>query len=55
MAPELTKKVPYNGAAVDVWAIGIMLYQMVVGKLPFRATNEPELYRLIQQGKYPVK
>ena len=39
MAPELTKKVPYNGAAVDVWALGIMLYQMIVGKLPFRATN----------------
>ena len=41
MSPELTKKVPYNGAAVDVWAMGIMLYQMVIGKLPFRATNEP--------------
>ena len=54
MSPEITKKIPYNGAAVDVWALGIMLYQLVVGKLPFRATNEPELFRIIQQGKYPA-
>lgn len=53
MAPEITKKIPYNGAAADIWALGIMIYQMMAGKLPFRATNEPELYRLIQQGKYP--
>lgn len=39
MSPELSKKIPYNGANVDVWALGIMLYQMLVGKLPFRATN----------------
>ena len=39
MSPELSKKIPYNGANVDIWALGIMLYQMLVGKLPFRATN----------------
>lgn len=38
-----------------MWALGVMLYQLVVGTLPFRATNEQELYRLIQQGKYPVR
>ena len=39
MSPELSKKIPYSGANVDIWALGIMLYQMLVGKLPFRATN----------------
>jgi len=47
--------VPYSGAGADMWALGVMLYQLVVGTLPFRATNEQELYRLIQQGKYPVR
>jgi serine/threonine protein kinase len=54
MAPEITKKIPYSGEAVDIWALGVMLYQMIVGKLPFRATNEAELFRLIQAGKYPI-
>lgn len=39
MCPEIAKKVPYSGAGADVWALGVMLYQMVVGTLPFRATN----------------
>lgn len=39
MSPEITKKVPYFGSTVDVWALGIIIYQMLVGKLPFRATN----------------
>ena len=55
MCPEITKKVPYSGAAADVWALGILLYMLVMGGLPFRATNEAELYRLIQQGKYPKR
>ena len=55
MSPEITKKVPYLGSGADVWAMGIMLYQLVFGNLPFRATNEAELYRLIQQGKFPNK
>ena len=32
-----------------------MLYQLIIGTLPFRATHESELARLIQQGKYPNK
>lgn len=52
MSPEIIKKQPYNGAKADVWALGVMLYLMMVGTLPFRAPNEQELNRLIVQGKY---
>jgi len=52
MCPELVKKIAYNGAKADVWALGIILYLMLVGNFPFRASNEPELYRLILNGKY---
>ena len=55
MCPEITKKVPYSGAAADAWALGVLLYSFIFGKLPFRANNEAELSRLIQQGKYPNK
>lgn len=45
------QKKPYNGAKADIWALGVMLYIMLLGRLPFRATSEQELYRIIQQGK----
>lgn len=52
MSPEIIKKQPYIGSKADVWALGVILYLMVVGTLPFRAPNEPELNRLIMAGKY---
>jgi 5'-AMP-activated protein kinase catalytic alpha subunit len=51
MSPELVKRLPYNGAKADVWALGVILYLMLVGVLPFRAPNEQELFRLIASGK----
>lgn len=54
MAPELAAKVPYRGEPADMWALGVMLYLMLFGKFPFRATSEKELYRLIQQGKFEL-
>ena len=41
MAPEITKKGLYNGRQTDIWALGVLLYLMLVGKFPFRATSEP--------------
>jgi 5'-AMP-activated protein kinase catalytic alpha subunit len=51
MCPELVRKLPYNGAKADVWALGVILYLLLVGAFPFRAGNELELYRLIASGK----
>ena len=54
MCPELASRQPYNGFCADIWALGISLYLMLYGKFPFRAADERELFRLIQQGKYKV-
>ena len=52
MDPDLARKMPYNGQAADVWACGIILYIILVGKLPFFAEFEQDLFRKIQSGKF---
>lgn len=39
MAPEIAGRVPYHGEPADMWALGILLYLMLFGKFPFRATT----------------
>ena len=52
MDPDIVRKQPYNGFAADVWACGIILYIIFVGKLPFFAEFEADLFRKIQSGKF---
>lgn len=52
MDPDLARKGPYSGMAADIWACGIILYIILVGKLPFFAEFEADLFRKIQSGKY---
>lgn len=48
MAPELHMKAPYKGAQVDIFALGIVLFQMIFGRPPFmQADDNDVLYRCI--------
>ena len=38
-APEVLRGIPYNKAA-DIWSIGIMIYLLIIGCLPFDDANE---------------
>lgn len=52
MAPEIVKKIPYKGKAADIWALGVILYKMLTGMFPFKASTESELYSKISKIKY---
>lgn len=38
MAPEIIKGNKYNSKA-DIWSIGVIVYQMLVGEVPYRESN----------------
>ncbi|KRZ05362.1 Protein kinase C-like 1B, partial [Trichinella zimbabwensis] len=55
IAPEILKENDY-GASVDWWALGVLMYEMMVGQPPFEADNEEDLFDAILQDEvlYPV-
>ncbi|KAF2076348.1 hypothetical protein CYY_002354 [Polysphondylium violaceum] len=46
LAPEILKEQPYDHKA-DLWSLGILLYQLVTGKLPFVTDNIGSLIHLV--------
>ncbi|KAK6461764.1 Ca2+/calmodulin-dependent protein kinase [Scheffersomyces coipomensis] len=52
-SPELlSPSPPPLGPSADVWALGVLIYTMCVGKLPFQHQYEPRLRAMITAGKY---
>ncbi len=45
----------YEGFASDVWSAGVVLYAMLYGTVPFKASNMTELQRQICKGQTTFK
>ncbi len=54
MAPEILRYERYDAKA-DLWSVGTVLYEMVSGKPPFRASNHVELLRKIEHAEDQIK
>ena len=58
--PEMIDGIPYVGPSVDLWSLGVILYVLTNGYMPFKNPNVADLYRLIrsaefQDGEYSSK
>ncbi|KAL4251848.1 protein kinase superfamily protein [Abortiporus biennis] len=55
MAPEILLEQRY-GRAVDWWAYGVLMYEMLLGQSPFRGDDEDEIFDAILEDEplYPI-
>lgn len=52
VAPEILGKKGYDGAKVDVWSCGVILFVLVAGYLPFNDPNLMVMYKKIYSGEF---
>lgn len=54
MAPEILRYEKYDAKA-DLWSVGAVLYEMMTGRPPFRASNHVELLRKIERTEDTIR
>ncbi|XP_063176983.1 maternal embryonic leucine zipper kinase isoform X1 [Chroicocephalus ridibundus] len=53
-APELIQGKAYIGSEADIWSMGVLLYALLCGFLPFDDNSLMAVYRKITRGKYSI-
>ncbi|KHN06402.1 CBL-interacting serine/threonine-protein kinase 12 [Glycine soja] len=52
VAPEVLSRKGYDGAKVDIWSCGVVLFVLMAGYLPFNDRNVMAMYKKIYKGEF---
>jgi serine/threonine protein kinase len=53
-APEVIRGETYDGKASDIWSLGVILFALITGNLPFDDDNVRKLLSKVKEGKVMV-
>jgi eukaryotic-like serine/threonine-protein kinase len=52
VSPEQLHEAASVGPSADIWSLGIVIYELISGQVPFEGRSLPELFMRIVEGQY---
>jgi serine/threonine protein kinase len=52
-SPEMVDSIPYQ-YSTDIWSLGVLTYELIVGDVPFISKIKEEIYKMISSHAYKL-